>query len=373
MGLIKRDGIYYAEFFNSKHSPTTKRYSLKTRNKRPASSMFNRMQIDLEEGAWDPWSGPHQTPGEQPQISSNEPLFADLVNVFLQSRTRLGRSPETIRTYSEVLHRLEGRIPDPVFKSTAWTNSIMEYVYDKSVSPATQSKRYGHIRTFTKWATKEGLISEDPIEVVEKPKRRQVLPKSISPDELDLICKAIVQDYRLKLQAKLVSEGEMVWRIPLFSFAIYTGMRASELARLRWKDIDVPNRLLSIYEQKNGHQQTIPLSRKAVSILEGISRLNVLEDDYVFHSPGGDRLNRSAKRFAERASSVFRHYRREVGLPEQLCFHSLRHGFCTALANAGKPSYIIQSAARHKDISTSLRYIHVSQKKLLEELDDVFS
>ena len=330
MGLIKRSGIYYAEFYNSAKSPPAKRYSLRTRSKKSAESRFRRMQIDYEEGRWDPWQGPCIKPPVTTSASLKEAPFDDIAQAFLESRKRLGRSTETIRTYSEVLHGLGGRIPDPVYKSTAWTSPIMEYVYDKSVSPATQSKRYGHIRTFTKWATKEGHISTDPIEVVEKPKRRQVLPKSISPDELDLICNAIDKDYRFKLQAKLVSEGEMVWRIPLFSFAIYTGMRASELARLRWKDIDLANRLLSIYEQKNGHQQTIPLSRKAISILEGLNCDKIVEDDYVFHSPRGDRVNRSAKRFAERASSVFRHYRREVGLPEQLCFHSLRHGFCTA-------------------------------------------
>lgn len=165
-------------------------------------------------------------------------------------------------------------------------------------------------------------------------------------------------------------EGEIVWRIPLFKFAFLTGMRASELARMKWADVDLDLRLVSILEQKNGHQQTIPLSNRAAQIIGNFEAREGAE--YVFNSPSGNRISRSSKRFIERSSQVFRHYRRAVGLPEGVCFHSLRHGFCTALANAGKPSYIIKSAARHKDITTSLRYVHISHRKLLDELDEVF-
>lgn len=371
MGLIKRGCVYYAEFFDSQRSPKTKRFSLRTRNKRSAILLHSRMQLDRDEGAWDPWDGPFQTPHEDPHTSPNETLFADLVSAFLASRRRLGRSPETIRTYSEVLHGLEGRMPQSGCWKLQMADSIIDFVYDKSVAPATQFKRYGHVRTFTKWATKEGLIESDPVDSVQKPKKRQVIPKSITIDELELMCQAMKADYQSKLLSNLVTEGEIVWRIPLFRFALFTGMRASELARLTWGDLDLDLRLVSIREQKNGHQQTIPLCSSAAELLRHLKM--GLSDEFVFHSPRGHRTSRSTKRFAERASQVFRHYRREVGLPEHLCFHSLRHGFCTTLANAGKSSYIIKAAARHKDITTSLRYIHVSNRKLLSELNDIFS
>ncbi|MDA0684835.1 MAG: tyrosine-type recombinase/integrase [Bacteroidetes bacterium] len=371
MGLIKRGSMYYAEFFDSQRFPKTKRFSLRTRNKRSAILLHSRMQLDRDEGAWDPWDGPFQFADEDPHTSPSETLFADLVSTFLASRQRLGRSPETIRTYSEVLHGLEGRMPQSGCWRSELVDSIIDFVYDKSVAPATQSKRYGHVRTFTKWAAKEGLIASDPVDSVEKPKKRQVIPKSISIEDLELMCQAMESDYLSKLQSNLVTKGEIVWRIPLFRFALFTGMRASELARLTWGDLDQDLRLVSIREQKNGHQQTIPLCSSAAELIRHLEM--GLANEFVFHSPRGHRTSRSPKRFAERASQVFRHYRRGVGLPEHLCFHSLRHGFCTALANAGKSSYIIKAAARHKDITTSLRYVHVSNRKLLSELDDVFS
>mgnify|MGYP003991906725 FL=1 len=117
--------------------------------------------------------------------------------------------------------------------------------------------------------------------------------------------------------------------------------------------IDLDLKLVSIKKQKNGHQQTIPLCRKAAEVLMGLQSGH--GNEFVFHSPRVDHYSRSAKRFSERSSQVFRYYRRMVGLPEMICFHSLRHGFCTALANAGKSSFVIKAAARYQDISTTLR------------------
>jgi len=370
MGLIKRSGIYYAEFYNSAKSPPAKRYSLRTRSKKSAESRFRRMQIDYEEGRWDPWQGPCIKPPVTTSASLKEAPFDDIAQAFLESRKRLGRSTETIRTYSEVLHGLETRLPQTILSGQSLVDPILEYVYDATVAAATRLKRYGHIRTFTKWARLKGFLDVDPIEMVEQPKQRNVFPRSISADQLDLICAAMIEDYRRKLKARLVAEGEIIWRIPLFKFALYTGMRASELARLTWADIDLDLKLVSIRKQKNGHQQTVPLCKKAAEVLLGLQSGH--GNEYVFHSPRGDHYSRSTKRFSERSSQVFRHYRRMVGLPEMICFHSLRHGFCTALANAGKSSFVIKAAARHQDISTTLRYVHLSNSRLIEEVNDVF-
>jgi len=370
MGLIKRSGIYYAEFYNSAKSPPAKRYSLRTRSKKPAESRYRRMQVDYEEGKWDPWKGPCITPPVTTSASLKEAPFEDIAQAFLESRARLGRSIETIRTYKEVLHGLGKRLPHSTLNGQSLADSILEFVYDGTFAAATRSKRYGHIRTFTKWARLKGFLDVNPIEMVEQPKQRKVFPRSISADQLDLICSAMIEDYRRKLKSRLVAEGEIIWRIPLFQFALYTGMRASELARLTWGDIDLDLKLVSIKKQKNGHQQTIPLCRRAAEVLMGLQSGH--GNEFVFHSPRGDHYSRSAKRFSERSSQVFRLYRRMVGLPELICFHSLRHGFCTALANAGKSSFVIKAAARHQDISTTLRYVHLSNRRLFEEVNDVF-
>lgn len=55
------------------------------------------------------------------------------------------------------------------------------------------------------------------------------LPEAVTQSELKLICETLRENYEAKRDRGLVQEGEMIWQIPLFKFALYTGMRASEL------------------------------------------------------------------------------------------------------------------------------------------------
>ena len=64
--------------------------------------------------------------------------------------------------------------------------------------------------------------------------------------------------------------------------------------------------------------------------------------------------------------------RRKTGLPEKLSFHSLRHGFCTALAEAGKSAAVIKEAARHADVQTSMQYVRMANEKLKGEIQEAF-
>ena len=54
-----------------------------------------------------------------------------------------------------------------------------------------------------------------------------------------------------------------------------------------------------------------------------------------------------------------------------MSFHPLRYGFCTRLAEAGKPLHVIKEAARHSDVSTSMVCVHMANEHPKAELDDV--
>jgi len=61
------------------------------------------------------------------------------------------------------------------------------------------------------------------------------------------------------------------------------------------------------------------------------------------------------------------------GKGEKLVFHSLRHTFCSTLANTGAELHEIASLAGHKSMQTTIRYIHLSQKKLESIVNNTFS
>lgn len=59
-------------------------------------------------------------------------------------------------------------------------------------------------------------------------------------------------------------------------------------------------------------------------------------------------------------------------LGKDLSFHSLRHGFCSYLAEKGIPLHQIQLLAGHSRLDTTGIYLHANPKKAIEGARDVF-
>jgi integrase len=289
---------------------------------------------------------------------------------YLDRKRSDGKTENTIRTYREVIELLIDEVGQNTLLDTVSSSEVRQFIRDTSLAKATQRKRFNQLKTFFRWCRKEKLLKENPLKQVEAPEKPDKLPKAITREELKEVCEAVRDDYAAKRSKGHVQEGGLVWRIPLFKFAYYTGMRGSEIARLRWEHIDFDKGLIYIREQKNRKEQTIPLNSKAREVLEGVERGD--PDDYVFRSPSFDGKERNPKWFRENVSDAFRAARKDAELRDELSFHSLRHGFCTALAEAGKSAVVIKEAARHADISTSMRYVHMANEQLKSDVEDAF-
>ena len=365
--LLERRGVYYAQFHDEARSPTRKRFSLKTERKRKARRRLINFEDDYLEDKFDPWIDDPWSYDEEDYQKVNVQKAMDR---FIATKREADRSENTLRTYREVIGLLVTAVGSSTILGRITSEQIHDFVWGSELAKATQRKRYGHLRTFLRWCMEENLLRRNPIDDVSQPEKPNKLPKSITVSELEEICSAIREGYKRKRKKNWVREGQLIWRIPLFKFAFYTGMRGSELARLRWDHIDFDMGLIYIREQKNRKEQTIPLNTKARDVLADVERGD--PDDYVFQSPSFDGEDRNPKWFRENASEAFRAARKDADLRDDISFHSLRHGFCTALAEAGKSAVVIKEAARHSDISTSMRYVHMANERLKAEVEDAF-
>ncbi len=329
-------GTYYLEFFDVSKHPKSKRYSLRTKHRRAALIKQQQFETLHAVGDFDPWLQSILEYEKRSVPQFTDLSFRNAVKRFLKSRKELNRSEETIRTYQEVLKGLSRVVQEDGLVAKIDSTDVRYYVYDSRISTATSLKRYGHLRTFFRWLELDLDLKVDWDRLVPKPRKQATLPKSVSWGQLETICEVMQNDYCAKLINRQVSEGEIIWRIPLFKIGILTGMRISELARLVWSDVDMLNGRVQILKQKNGHQQEIPLCQLAVDILKNIGPES--SSEFVFSSPRGKCAPRSNKRFSENSGAAFRKYRRQAQLPEGLSLHGLRHGFCTALAKAGETS-----------------------------------
>ena len=364
--LIERKGIFYAQFFDTSRTPKSKRFSLKTSDRRVARRRLAKWEEDVAYDKFDPWLDDPWTYAQKEDIT-----LCAAFDKFIHAKCRADLSPATIKLYEYDLSPLLAQVGGDTPLKCLSPLQIDAYVSWGNVAQSTKAKRYRLVRSFLRWTMDQDLLDVNPITRAVQPKAQDKLPRLVRPEDMERICIALKADYERKVNTfNGVHEHDLIWTIPLFWFALYSGMRIGELARLRWEHIDFEKRLIYILKQKNRKQQTIPLNIKVAEILTDVERGE--PEEYVFRSPQTHPTQRKVKSFKCIVGRIFQRYRKAAGLPTGLCFHGLRHGFCTLLAESGKSAVIIKAAARHANIQTSMRYVHLSNEHLKAELDDVF-
>ncbi len=146
-------------------------------------------------------------------------------------------------------------------------------------------------------------------------------------------------------------EASPEWLRDIITFAIYTGLRKSEILNLRWKDVDLFRKVIYIGEQKNRGKDTLPLNSKALGVLRKKSKVRHINCEYVFHTQNGTKID------PRNLNRAFYSSLRKAEIKD-LRFHDLRHTFATRLVQAGVDIYTVQKLCRWKTISMAMRYAH---------------
>lgn len=163
------------------------------------------------------------------------------------------------------------------------------------------------------------------------------------------------------------------WLKPLVQLALETAMRRGELLALRWENIRLADRVAHLPITKNGQSRNVPLSSKAVEILNGLKpkddgNVKQLSKGAVF--PVSDNAVKLAFiRAIERARN---RYVEAGGTDERMLtdlhFHDLRHIAITRLAEKLPNIIELASVSGHSDVRMLRRYYHVSAVELAKKI-----
>lgn len=144
----------------------------------------------------------------------------------------------------------------------------------------------------------------------------------------------------------------------LIILAVNTGLRKSELLRLKWTDINFRTGYIELLDQKNGEMSYIPMNKGVKETLRKIPRR--LDSPYIFSKKNGQ----------PPVDIKYHFYKglKQSGIPH--CnFHSLRHTFASHLCMSGVDLPTIRELMRHKSYAMTLRYAHLSNQHTQKAVD----
>lgn len=148
--------------------------------------------------------------------------------------------------------------------------------------------------------------------------------------------------------------------------AIYTGMRRSEILKLKWNDVNFQRGIIQIRNPKSGKDKIIPMNDLAREVFNDCIHH---DSEYLFPGRGSAHrvdVNHEANRI-----------KKEAGLPKDFRpMHGLRHFFATTLINSGKVDLnTLQRLMTHSSPAMTLRYAKIRDQVMADAsnvLTDIF-
>ncbi len=155
------------------------------------------------------------------------------------------------------------------------------------------------------------------------------------------------------------------WLKSLVMLAIETAMRRGELLALRWENIRMADRVAHLPMTKNGTSRNVPLSSKAIELLQGLPR--ALRGPVFCTSDNAAKLS-----FIHAVQRARQRYVETGGTDERMLvdlkFHDLRHIAVTRLAEKLPNIVELASVSGHTDVRMLKRYYHPKAEDLARKL-----
>lgn len=254
----------------------------------------------------------------------------------------------------------------------------LEFLYKKGFSNSTMHRNVSAIRQFFLFLQVDGIIKNNPSELLEIGKQDKTLPQFLTENEINKLF-------------DIAKKDTSNWGIQFYTMLnlLYaTGLRATELVELKISDIQKKYRKDGFYtiddflliKGKGDKERIIPINKNAKDAL--IKYINLR--DYLLNNEKSEWLwttkvvfskdkNDTKVKFKNKdnhvSRQVFATTLKQISIEanidsEKVFPHSIRHSFATHLLHRGADLRVIQELLGHSDISTTQIYTHLVDEKL---------
>ena len=288
----------------------------------------------------------------------------DLLDEFLSFLSaEKGASNNTVAAYRNDLHQLATYL-EPKDDGKSWNSvdriAIQDFILDlkkRKYAETTVARKVAAIRSFFSFLESEGMVSANPTEGLASPRVGKMLPKAISPNEVDELleqpCKRSTPEAR-RDRAML----ELLYA---------TGMRVTELVSLDLANLslDPENAYVRCFG-KGAKERIIPIHEQAAEAVQEYQDearpmlVRNKNEKAMFVNRRGERLTRQGFWL------ILKGYARAANLRDDVTPHTLRHSFATHMLRGGMSLRHVQEMLGHANISTTQVYTHLTSEHVRE-------
>jgi site-specific recombinase XerD len=294
----------------------------------------------------------------------------EALDAFLARLAARDSSEHTRRSYrtaiTQWLDWLNERDADWAAPQRPLIRAYLAELAERGLSRRSISSRVAALRSFYRYARREGIVSTDPWSAAITPRLPRRLPQVLSvPDVERLIDEADIASDRRALALR---------DLALVETAYAAGLRISELAAATLSDLDIGR----------GELRVIGKGRKERVTLVGSHARAALE---AYLTDGRPVLRSGPQASSEDPGAIFLNARggplgvrglryrlnrlyRSAGLPTGASPHTLRHSFASHLLEGGADLRVVQELLGHESLGTTQIYTHVTPQRLRSAYTD---
>jgi integrase/recombinase XerC len=298
-------------------------------------------------------------------------VVAKPVDTFLvQAQDEKGHSALTARNYRAALSDFYATVSPRGWwelKPSDFKNYLYKLVQARpALAPTTIRLRFAALRSFYKFALRQGWVAENPVRNISLPKLPRRLPKFLSVDQVHVLLQA--PDLKWAQRSKTPAAGrkweawqrqrDTAWLELFYS----TGLRIHELVGLRRDQVNLREEVLRVVG-KGKKERMVPMGEVAAQAVQAYLDLCPFDAPFLFVNSNGDALSPRAIQLA------LKEYLKIAGLDHTLTPHKLRHTFATHLLDHGADLRSVQELLGHAQLTTTQIYTGVTMERLKKVYD----
>jgi integrase/recombinase XerD len=270
-----------------------------------------------------------------------------------------GLSVNSVEAYNHDIHRFFAMLgsSDPMKVTLEDVRKHMSRLREHGISARSVARAMSAIRGFYRYMVEEEVLTQDPTELLDRPKLGKKLPGVLSREDIERM-----------LAVPDLESIEGIRDRAMLELLYAAGLRVSELCALSVNDVDLQAGVVRAFG-KGSKERLVPVGEVAAKYVREYltfvrpGMLKNGESEDLFLSRRGKGLTRQAVWYR------IKHYAFLANIAAKISPHTFRHSFATHLLEGGADLRAVQAMLGHADISTTQIYTHVDKARLRDEYD----